>query len=273
MVRVVPLVCMALALLVPPARAQLPGVPTPPAAEALSRTAPKQAPPVDLLLLAGSPGALVDPAEVFAPRVAVVAEGRDGAPSLHRSLLHTIGGAAVGAWIGYFTSQLFRSDWDKESDQEAAGYRMGFALGGAALGGAGGLVIGTRSPPSYTGSARSAEPARDAITREQIQLSGAANAYDLVQSLHPEWLRARGVKSLTEGDRIEGGMGGTMVIRGTESRLVYLDEARVGGMETLRQIPITEVGSVRFLDAAAATYRWGTGHPHGVIWVTSYDAP
>lgn len=269
MVRVVSLVCMALALLAPAARAQLP---TPPAAEALTRAEVKRAPPVDLLLLASSPGALVDPAEVFAPRVVVEAEAGDGAPSFRRSLLHTIGGAAVGAWIGYFTSQLFRSDWDKESNQEVAGYRMGFALGGAALGGAGGLVIGTRAPTTYTGNLRPKEPVRDLITREQIEASGVANVYDLVQSLHPEWLRTRGVKSLTEGDRLEGGMGGTRVIEGTDSRLVYLDEARIGGLETLQQIPTTTVGSVRYLDAAAATYRWGTGHPHGAIWITSRDA-
>lgn len=269
MVRVVSLVCMALALLAGPARAQLP---TPPAAEALTRAAVKRAPPVDLLLLAGSPGALVDPAEVFAPRVVVEAE--EGAPSFRRSLLHTIGGAAVGAWIGYFTSQLFRSDWDKESNQEVAGYRMGFALGGAALGGAGGLVIGTRAPTPYTGNLRPKEPVRDLITREQIEASGAANVYDLVQSLHPEWLRTRGVKSFSEGDQVEGGgfRGDMVVVKGTDSRLVYLDEARIGGLETLRRIPATSVGSVRYLDAAAATYRWGTGHPHGVIWVTSQDA-
>ena len=93
------------------------------------------------------------------------------------------------------------------------------------------------------------------ISAEQMQ--EAANqhdtAYSVVQSLRPMWLRKRGRSSINnEGDIV-----------------VYVDGSRYGTPGELRNIPATEVASMRFLSAAEATNRYGTGHPHGAILVNT----
>jgi hypothetical protein len=50
---------------------------------------------------------------------------------------------------------------------------------------------------------------------------------------------------------------------------VYLDNARLGGPETLREIHTGSITSVRFYDSAKAQYRFGIGHTHGAILVST----
>lgn len=91
------------------------------------------------------------------------------------------------------------------------------------------------------------------ITQEEILRSSAASAYDLVRSLRPAWLYSRGVRNVQDprGDVVQ----------------VYVNKARMGGPQMLGQIPASEVESIRFYDAAAANYRFGTGHMRGAIEV------
>lgn len=94
----------------------------------------------------------------------------------------------------------------------------------------------------------------DLITREQIQASRATNPYDVVQSLRSSWLRERGNDSLSgSGTKVQ----------------VYYDDQRVGGVETLRSIPLPQVAYIRWFDSNAASGRWGLGHGQGVIYVSS----
>jgi hypothetical protein len=86
-------------------------------------------------------------------------------------------------------------------------------------------------------SARSAstnEPGRSGSLIEQSEIRAAQlpNAYDLVERLRPEWLRTAGVRS----DHTDG-----------LSIVVYLDNARYGGPESLRQIPAQAVTAIRLL--------------------------
>lgn len=221
------------------------------------------APAADPVLGAVSPAALPVPA---AP-----ARARAGLPRAARSFLHTVGGAVVGGWLGLVTSQVVRSDWEKESNEEVAGHRVGFALGGALFGGAGGLFIGSRPSSDLRASLRQARRGeQEVITLEEIQAASASNLFELVQRLHPEWLRERGSQSFSEGDKVQGGQGeATSVTPGLPTILVYQDNARLGGVEALRTIPIADAGTVQFLNAAQATYRFGIGHAHGVILVTT----
>jgi hypothetical protein len=71
--------------------------------------------------------------------------------------------------------------------------------------------------------------------------------------LRPEWLIERGVN-------IIGAPLG-------EGRLVYLDEVKLGGVRFLKDVSAQTIRSMHFFDAAAATYRWGAGHNHGVILI------
>ncbi len=209
---------------------------------------------------------LLSPSPAAAPARASTRVARS---SRSRSLLHTLGGVLVGAGVGYFTSAVVRSDWDKDSNREVASHRTSFALGGAVFGGAGGLLIGTRPPVMSTGLRPATRTAENAITADQIDAVGVANIYDVVMALRPEWLRIRGINSVTEGDRVVASAESPepLVIPGAVTIQVYLENGRMGGVEALRQIPVSQAGEVRFLNAQQATYKWGIGHAHGAIWI------
>jgi len=91
------------------------------------------------------------------------------------------------------------------------------------------------------------------ITRAQMQEHNFTNAYDAVAALHSNWLQKRGTDSfLTPGEV-----------------LVYFDETKLGGIETLRSLTSSSFQFIRFYDGIAATNRWGVGHGNGVIYVSS----
>lgn len=87
------------------------------------------------------------------------------------------------------------------------------------------------------------------ISLAEIQNSGESTAYDVVQSLRPLWLNKRGAQSIQFDTDI----------------LIYLGTAQIGALPALRQIPAATVASMEFLDAKAANYRFGMGHPNGAI--------
>ncbi|HEY0778546.1 MAG TPA: hypothetical protein VGD56_11330 [Gemmatirosa sp.] len=91
------------------------------------------------------------------------------------------------------------------------------------------------------------------ITRDQIAAAHFTSAYDVVQSLHNNWLHNRGTDSFQSPGQV----------------LVYLDDNRLGGVESLRAIASHTIGSIRFIDAPSATARWGPGHTQGVIAVVT----
>lgn len=186
-----------------------------------------------------------------------------------RTALHGVGGAVVGAWVGYVASQVARSDWEKESNTEFVAYRRRYAGAGAGAGTLLGLWVGGRtgSPPVPRLVEERWNPGAP-IGREEIERSGAANAHDVVQSLRPVWLRTRGLSKLDELTTVEGDLE-VRVRQGAPTIRVYLDGVQVGGAEALRQIAAPAVASIGFLSATAATMRWGAGHDHGAIVVSS----
>lgn len=88
------------------------------------------------------------------------------------------------------------------------------------------------------------------ISSEEIAATqGVVSAYDAIQRLRPQWLTTSRTRST-----------------GTQDELwVYLDTNRYGTMETLRQLPIGGITEFRYMNAAEATNRFGTGHSGGVI--------
>jgi hypothetical protein len=96
---------------------------------------------------------------------------------------------------------------------------------------------------------------RDArtLSAEEIRLSSASNLYDVIRSYRPEWLIKRGQTSINyEGDIV-----------------VYVDNVALGGPELLKSIDVQSVQVVRFLNASEAQMRYGVGHMHGAIVVTT----
>lgn len=96
---------------------------------------------------------------------------------------------------------------------------------------------------------------RDArqLTAEEIRTSSASNLYDVIRSQRPEWLIKRGQTSINlEGDIV-----------------VYVDNVALGGPESLKSIDAQSVQAARFLNASEAQMRYGVGHMHGAIVVTT----
>ena len=93
---------------------------------------------------------------------------------------------------------------------------------------------------------------RNIITAEQISENGYRTAYDAVEALRAPWL-------LTRPDGLN-----------TQREVqVYLDDSRLGGVQTLRQINASQIRQIRYIDAATAINRWGVDHGQGVIMVVT----
>lgn len=119
-----------------------------------------------------------------------------------------------------------------------------------------------RSSSSGTTASASSHPAparRDSklILLDEIRASGAATAFDLVQTLRPMWLNKRGPQSIqNEGDVH-----------------VYVGDTRMGDLDALREIAAASIASIRYLDAKEANYKFGQGHPYGAIVISTVFPP
>jgi hypothetical protein len=91
------------------------------------------------------------------------------------------------------------------------------------------------------------------ISREEIVESGPGNAYDLIQKLRPTWLRWRGSTSFTQNTDVQ----------------IYLDGTGMGGRDSLRNVDVSNVDHIEYLDARRATNRWGAGHVNGAIMIVT----
>jgi hypothetical protein len=91
------------------------------------------------------------------------------------------------------------------------------------------------------------------IPTDEVRASSVANAYDLIQAVRPSWLRTHGAYSFHAEGEI----------------LVYLDDARLGGVDTLKSLELAGIDSIRFLDSLTASARFGLNHTHGAIQVRS----
>lgn len=80
------------------------------------------------------------------------------------------------------------------------------------------------------------------LTREQLVETRQANLYQAVQSLRPQWLRARAQSSLTQASEVT----------------LFLNGSHYGTVEQLRNIPIDAIVDIRYLSASEAAGRFGT---------------
>jgi hypothetical protein len=205
----------------------------------------------------------------FAPPLARVRQE----PSLKQRIGRMFIGGVVGGWTGYFASHVAVSDWD---DRTGVGsQRATWAAAGLVAGIAAGHLLrgGDGSPPDLRPTMTAA---RKIITREEILASGAINGNQLIESLRKEWMMPRGINSFRESARgSASGMGGSAqinVVPGADHILVYLDNARLGGTQHLPEINLEYIGKVEWIEPSEATFRWGTGHAHGVILFTTLSA-
>jgi hypothetical protein len=99
-------------------------------------------------------------------------------------------------------------------------------------------------------------PDRDLLTQATLVEHNFANAYEAVEALRPTWLLTRGSSSL---------------LAAQVQVVVYLNDTRLGGIETLQQITTPAIVTIRHFDGLAATARWGLDHGQGVILVTTFQ--
>jgi len=196
----------------------------------------------------------------------VAATAQETAKPPHASLLrvaaHAAGGALVGAWGGYMTSQVTWSDWQNREGRGAQ--RIRFSVTGAALGLIAGVIIGRSGGGDAAPERRHVALADDTrpITAEEIRYFPGRTVAELLRALRPQWLRRRGPSTFRpDADPLT-----------PPGIRVYLEGGLLGGLEVLDQVPIETITGAAFLDAARATMRWGAGHPDGAILLTT-DAP
>lgn len=97
----------------------------------------------------------------------------------------------------------------------------------------------------------------DYISTAEVRASSAENAYDAISSMRRNWLtRKRGEQSVSLGSA-------------PPEIIVYYNNARMGGLESLRQISLGTVTWMRYFDARQAQYKWGSGHSQGAILVST----
>src|SRR5438874_1145056 len=101
---------------------------------------------------------------------------------------------------------------------------------------------------SGTNTAATPKANPDLITTGEIDSQPFRDAYDIVQMLRPTWFSKKSGSSSTR--RIGVSPSNSAIGAGL---LVYLDNARMGGVEALRQITPNAIESLRFMDAATAT--------------------
>jgi hypothetical protein len=106
-----------------------------------------------------------------------------------------------------------------------------------------------------TSGASGRRSTRDArvLLAEEIRGTSASNLLDAIRARRPEWLIKRGQNSVNfEGDIV-----------------VYVDNVALGGPDALRSIDVQSIQMVRFMTASEAQLRYGVGHTHGAIVVTT----
>jgi hypothetical protein len=113
------------------------------------------------------------------------------------------------------------------------------------------VLLASCMPQRPPGEVRTTQ-SQSVLGADEIREAAAPDAYTVVRSRRPQWLRS--VRATT--------------ISGNDGVVVYYGNARMGGIDALRQIPAANIRSMEFLRPATAQQRFGVGHLNGAIVVT-----
>ena len=108
--------------------------------------------------------------------------------------------------------------------------------------------------PRTGADAQQTRRSRDVITLAEIDSSSAADAYQVIQLLRPEWLRSRGAGSMSGAPSMP---------------VAYVDGQNYGSLQSLQSFRTGSFKELRYYSASEATNRWGTGHTGGVVYLTT----
>ena len=116
--------------------------------------------------------------------------------------------------------------------------------------GAAALLAGGCASGGASGASSQPTGSRYVVTPQELASNSDRTLYDLLERLHPAFLRSRDVSSANQPVD------------------VYVDGGRTEGIEALRRISASQVKEVRFYEPAEANLRFGNGHNGGLIAVT-----
>ena len=121
-----------------------------------------------------------------------------------------------------------------------------------------GVACSSGGSSGGSGAPRAPSRQQDLITEQEIttRAGEASNVLQVVQKLRPQMLRSRGRSSPTDST-------GT----GNLARVI-VDDVAYGSIDNLANLNANAVREIRYISAADATTRWGTGYPGGVILVS-----
>jgi outer membrane cobalamin receptor len=94
------------------------------------------------------------------------------------------------------------------------------------------------------------------ITEQEIEASRAPTAYDAIQKLRANFLSYRGETSFDRN-------------KSQPYPTVYVDGQEFGPLSSLRNIPASQVSTIRLYRSWEATTKFGTGNMGGVIAITT----
>lgn len=94
------------------------------------------------------------------------------------------------------------------------------------------------------------------ITEDEIEASRAPNAYEVIQKLRANFLTYRGETSFDRS-------------KSQPYPTVYMDGQEFGPISSLRNVPASQVATIRLYRSWEATTKFGTGNMGGVIALTT----
>lgn len=138
------------------------------------------------------------------------------------------------------------------------------------------------APASSEKSAAQPSSSRFVLAEADLEKSKAVTAYDAISKLRPEFLRGHGENTSFVQQAIKGGskdpgaapgsgsssVGGATLTAAAEV-MVYRDNVKLSGIDDLRQIQLSTVREIRYLQGPEAVIRFGTNNSAGAILVTS----
>jgi outer membrane cobalamin receptor len=116
------------------------------------------------------------------------------------------------------------------------------------------LLLGVACAPPATRPRGGADP--QIITEEEVEASRAATAFEVIQKLRANFLSYRGETSFNRNNS-------------QPYPTVYLDGQQFGTIAALRNIPASQVSTIRLYRSWEATTKFGTGNMGGVIAITT----
>ncbi len=111
------------------------------------------------------------------------------------------------------------------------------------------------APPAAAQTTAAPAPRRDRskITAEELAGRTETDALSFIRKERPHWLRFRGQFSGLPNQQL----------------WVYRYGAKIGSVDTLRGVALSEVIEIQYLDGSAATTRFGRDHVAGAILLTT----